>query len=111
MRFEPVIDQDFPTLHNAPYSPLTVESVFQVVAAERERLASGRLAKARGPVVIGSPSTEAEHQARPPNVTDSAMSSRMANPATPGAVVALRLRLKKEKADEACIASRGGENE
>ena len=50
MRFEPVIDQDFPTLHNALYFPLTVESVFQVVAAERERLASGRLAQARGPV-------------------------------------------------------------
>lgn len=32
MGFEPVIDQDLPTLHNAPYSPLTVESVFQVVA-------------------------------------------------------------------------------
>ncbi len=61
MRFEPVIDQDFPTLHNAPYSPLTVESVFQVVAAERERQASGRLAKARGPVDYRITSTEAEH--------------------------------------------------
>ena len=48
MRFEPVIDQDLPTLHNAPYSPLTVESVFQVGAAERERLASGSLTEARG---------------------------------------------------------------
>ncbi len=98
MRFEPVIDQDFPTLHNAPYSLLTVESVFQVVAAERERLASGSLTKARGPVDYRITSPEAEHQAPPLNVTDSAMSSRIENPATPGAGFALRPGLKKGKA-------------
>lgn len=111
MGFEPVIDQDLPTLHNAPYSPLTVESVFQVVAAERERLASGSLTEARGAVDYRITSTEAEYQAPPLIVTDSAMSSRMANPATAGAVIALLLRLKKGKADDACNASRGGENE
>ncbi len=83
MRFEPVIDQDLPTLHNAPYSPLSVESVFQVRAAERERLASGSLTEARGAIDYRITGTEAEHRSLPLIVTDFATSSRMANPAQP----------------------------
>ena len=110
MRFEPVIDQDPPTLHNAPYSPLTVESVFQVVAAERERLGvrkPDRNERADDYRITG---TEAEHQAPPLIVTDSATSSRMANPTRAGAVIALRLGLRGKRTKHA-NACRGVENE
>lgn len=111
MRFEPVIDQDLPTLHNAPYSPLTVESVFQVEAAERERLAFRKPDRSERADDYRITGTEAEHQAHPLIVSDSAMSGKMADPTRAGAVITLRLRLKKGKADKACSACRGGEDE